>query len=84
VSPARVEVHIEELVLHGLPPVDGNAVGEALQRELVVLLEDTGSVTPSHARDSAPSQGSGFSALSLTPDALGVEIAKAVHRTWKA
>ena len=31
---ARIEVEIEELVLHGFPPLDRHAVAEVVQREL--------------------------------------------------
>ena len=40
VRPARVEVHIEELVLHGFPPLDRHAAAEAVQRELAALVAD--------------------------------------------
>ena len=31
---ARVELHIEELVLHGFPPRDRARIGDAVQAEL--------------------------------------------------
>jgi hypothetical protein len=34
----RVEVEIEEFVLHGFPPLDHNAVAEAARRELAQLV----------------------------------------------
>ena len=34
----RVEVRIDELVLHGFPPLDARAVGAAVERELAALL----------------------------------------------
>lgn len=30
----RIEIHVEELVLHGFPPLDRRALAEAVQREL--------------------------------------------------
>ena len=39
-SEQRVEVYIEELVLHGFPPLDAPAVGEAVQRELAARLRE--------------------------------------------
>ncbi len=33
-KPYNIELHIEELVLHGFSPNDRHAIGEAVQREL--------------------------------------------------
>jgi hypothetical protein len=33
----KVNLHIEELVLHGFPPTDSRSVGDALTRELGML-----------------------------------------------
>jgi hypothetical protein len=33
-GPGEVEIHVEELVLIGFPPIDCHAVAEALQQEL--------------------------------------------------
>jgi hypothetical protein len=39
---ARIEVEIEELVLHGFRPEDRHAIGEAIERHLIALLETRG------------------------------------------
>ena len=40
--PERVELHIEELVLHGFPTRDRYGIAEAIQRELTRLLIEHG------------------------------------------
>jgi hypothetical protein len=41
-SPANIELHIEELVLHGFAPGDRYRVGEALEQELQRLFAERG------------------------------------------
>jgi hypothetical protein len=41
-SSRRIELHVEELVLHGVNPSDGQAVGEAVRAELSRLLTEQG------------------------------------------
>ena|ERR1700694_3336367 len=38
----NIELHIEELVLHGFSPNDRHAIGEAVQRELTRLFVEQG------------------------------------------
>jgi hypothetical protein len=40
--PQRVEVRIEELVLHGFPPLDRRSLGESLERELARRIAEEG------------------------------------------
>ena len=40
--PAEVEIHIDELVLHGFDPRQGNTMGEVLARELHRLFSRKG------------------------------------------
>lgn len=42
VKPARIEVNIEEFVLHGFSPADRYGIGEAVQQELARLLAERG------------------------------------------
>jgi hypothetical protein len=39
-SPRVIDVHIEEVVLHGFRPQDGHGIGDALERELARLLSE--------------------------------------------
>ena len=77
-----VELHIEELVLHGYPPGDRHRIGDAATRELTRLFAEQG--TP-------PSLGEGGGAAHLNggsfqtgpglgAEALGVQVARAVYR----
>jgi len=78
VRPA-IELHIDALVLQGVPRSHAARVGEALERELVRLLEERGvpaasaggTVAESPARVTTTPQGS--------PEALGAELAGAIH-----
>ena len=38
----RIELHIEELVLHGFAPADRYRIGDTVQRELTRLLAEQG------------------------------------------
>lgn len=68
----RVELHIEELVLHGFPPLDARAVGEAVERELAALMAER----PPRARLAADAvRGGSFVAQSLAAGSLGAAIA---------
>ena len=40
--PQRVEVRIEELVLHGFPPLDRRALGDSLERALSRTIAERG------------------------------------------
>jgi hypothetical protein len=40
--PANIELHIEELVLHGFAPGDRHRIGEAVERELQRLFAEQG------------------------------------------
>lgn len=42
VRPPAIELHIEELVLHGFQPSDRRRIGDAVQRELARLLTERG------------------------------------------
>jgi hypothetical protein len=54
VRPGRIEVHVEELVLHGLPPLDRSRLREAFAAELASLvstLEPRSDLSPGPALD---------------------------------
>ena len=42
IKPQRIELHIEELVLHGFAPGDRYRIGEAVERELTRLFAEQG------------------------------------------
>lgn len=85
VTPRRIEIHIEELVLHGVAPADRRAVGDALQRELETLVARHGvAALLSRPDGSAPhSPGPITLAPGARPAALGAEVARTLHRGWR-
>jgi len=81
VIPRAIEVHIEELILHGLSPVDRLRIGAATEHELSRLLAESG-VPSGLARgaDLDPVDAGSFTKGSLaTPGWIGGEIARAVY-----
>jgi hypothetical protein len=84
---AEFELQIEELILHGFWPADRYAIAAAIERELGRLFE-AGGVPPallpgggaaagfeSHRLDA----GSFDVPHDATPDAVGVQVARAIH-----
>lgn len=78
----RIELHIEELVLHGFAPGDRYAIGDALERELARLFDDRGipvSLRSQNATDRM--KGASFNAAhNAKPQAIGRQIAQAVYQ----
>lgn len=70
----RVTVHIDRLVLDGVPRHQGAAVGRTLQRELSRLLT-TGDLPHAGAQQIA-----GTVPHQATPTGLGMHAARAIHQ----
>src|SRR5262245_23753561 len=80
--PPSVELHIEELVLHGFAPGDRYRITEAIERELTRLLAE-GGVPPSLARGGEVGRldGGAFESVQgARPEAVGVQVAQAIYR----
>jgi len=80
-NPTNVELHIEELVLHGFAPEDSHPIAEAMEAELERLFAVSG-VPPSLARggDLAELYGGPFAAMPDTgANAVGTAVARAVY-----
>jgi len=79
-KPREIDVHIEELVLHGFEPANRWRIGDALQEELRGLLSAKG--IPSLWLSSPERIDAGkISCASLTKNAqAGAEIAGAAYR----
>jgi hypothetical protein len=80
-TPREIEVHIEELVLHGFELGDRYGIGEAVEHELARLLGQQGipfSLRSDNATDElkAPTFNA---ALGAKPPAIGRQIAQAVY-----
>jgi hypothetical protein len=81
VKPARIELHIDELVLHGFAPGDRHAIGDAVQHELTRLLAEQGlapSAVANHERAHVNAGEFHVAPASKAP-AVGAQVARAVH-----
>ena len=77
-----MELHIEELVLHGFAPGDRFRIGDAVQRELVRLLETqglSGTITESMGLDRIDA-GSFQVQPGARAEAIGSQAAQALQR----
>ena len=80
-KPSRIEVTIDELVLHGFAPGDRYAIAAALEKELARLLSEQG-VAPALMRAGDTERiDAGSISLATGPQAniVGVQGAKAVY-----
>lgn len=78
-----MQVHIEELVFHGVSASDAGRVSEVVQRELALLLSDPTSPAIPPGGDQAVVRAPAFINTIGRSDLLGIQIAKAVHSVWK-
>jgi hypothetical protein len=79
--PANVELHIEELVLHGFAPGDRYLIGEAVERELQRLFAEQGA-PPSltHGAEIGRLDGGSFGVgAGSRGDVIGAHVAQAVY-----
>jgi hypothetical protein len=77
----NIELHIEELVLHGFAAKDRYAIGEAVQRELTRLFTEQG-VHPSLGKghEVAKLDGGAFQVKEgAKADAIGEQVARSVY-----
>ena len=79
---ASIDLHIEELVLHGFAPGDRYVIGDAIERELACLLCNQGipsSLRSENARDEI--SGAHFKlSQNAKPAGIGRQIAQAVFQ----
>jgi hypothetical protein len=80
-TPANVELHIEELVLHGFAPGDRYRIGEALERELARLFAERGVPAALAANEKVGRLDGGEFAgqPGARAEAVGAQIAQAVY-----
>ena len=75
----NVELHIEELVLHGFSPGDRYRIGDAVQRELTHLFIEQG-VPPAQSGELAYLDGGAFEVRPGSgAEEIGVRVARAVY-----
>ena len=81
-KPQQIELHIEQLVLHGFPSRDRAAIGEALQQELQRLIAEQGIQleTVRQAGRGRLDAGSFNMQAGETPTGIGTQIAHTVYQ----
>jgi hypothetical protein len=79
-SPREIEVHIEELVLHGFAPGARRAVGDALQSELQQLLAERGIPQAWRGNPETIEAGTIPATAQTKPVTTGGQIARAVYQ----
>jgi hypothetical protein len=81
-SQCSVELHIDELVMHGFSANDRSAIGDAVERELAQLLDKQNvpiSLQSGNTVDEI--QGATFNAAqNAKPSVIGRQIAQAVYQ----
>jgi hypothetical protein len=84
VTARRVEIEIAELVLHGLAPLDRDAVGRAVQAELARLVDAHGLGNPGSGLEVAARDGGRiFLTASYDEGAIGSGVAQAAFRATR-
>lgn len=80
VVPPNLNLHIEELVLHGFALGDRYLIGEAVHQELTRLFAEQG-VPPSLAQGGEIERldGGGFEMTGMNAGAIGVRIAQSIY-----
>jgi hypothetical protein len=76
----KVELHIEELILHGFAPEDRYRIGEAVEKELSNLLAERGMTVLENGLEIAGLNVGDISiAKGARPEAIGAQVARAVY-----
>jgi hypothetical protein len=83
-SPAVLELHIEELVLHGFPASDRLRIGDAIERELSRVIEAQGLGLTGPASMERLDAGSFKVAANATPRVIGAQVAHNLYRGLSA
>jgi len=81
----NIELHIEELVLHGFSPGDRHGIAQAVERELAILIEERGAPADLlNNREIERLDGGSFQVMpGSKPEAAGAKIARAVYGGMK-
>lgn len=77
----NLELHIEELILHGFPVGDRHLISAAMQQELSRLFVEQGIPRSFTQSSEVPQLNAGAIQLTptLKPDAIGVQIAQSIY-----
>lgn len=80
----NIELHIEELVLHGFPPGDRSRIAGEVEHELAVLITERGMPQGVTSGEIAKLDGGSFQvAQGSKPETAGALIARAVYGGMK-
>lgn len=84
-TPPNIELHIEELVLHGFAPGDRHEIGAAVERELTRLFAEQGvPVSLANGGEIARLNGGAFSVTrGSKPEVIGAQVAQSVYGGMK-
>lgn len=77
-----VELHIEEVVLHGFDPANRYAIGEAIERELTRLFSEQGATTAAIRQDGKTARldrGAFEMRAGSNAETLGMQVARAIY-----
>ena len=80
-KPYNIELHIEELVLHGFAPKDRYAIGEAVQIELARMFSEQGVHSSLHRGFEVEKMDGGAFQVKQgsRADAIGAQVAQSVY-----
>ena len=80
-KPPNVELHIEELVLHGFSPADRYRIGEMVERELARLFAEEGVPVAFTSGLESPHLDAGafHVAANSRAETIGAQVAEAVY-----
>ena len=76
-----IDLHIEELVLHGFDPRDRHAIADAVQQELTRLVAERGLSAVNGPAEVARLDGGTIELNATRGSVAGAPIAQAVHST---
>lgn len=75
--PRAIEVHIDELVLHGFSAAEADRIAEAVGAELAHLYTERGLQRP--PRNWSAYRAEAVSIVKASPTRIGTDIARALH-----
>jgi hypothetical protein len=76
----KVDLHIEELIMHGFAPEDRYRIGDAVEKELANLLAERGMPPLENGLEIAGlNVGDILIAKGAKPQAIGAQVARAVY-----
>ena len=83
--PKDVELHIEELVLHGFSPADGRQIGDAVRTELARQLAENGApkLLARGGRITRVDAGVFDVSSDSRADTVGIQVAQSVYQGLK-